>query len=117
MLLKPRKSPYFQGMVIFSHSNMDTPGKRMSANLALAVINRSLHTINSHLDVSLKILAVLLMSLCWLIRQLPARFRIILISLASCTWLLFSDFTPSSSSISWPRTTASVHKNTGIFLS
>ena len=64
---------------------MDTPGSRMSAYLALAVMKMSLHTINSHLDVSFKIRDVRLMSLCWLIRQLPARLRIILISLARCS--------------------------------
>ena len=137
LLLKPTKFPVCHGRVIFSHSNMETPGSRISANFALAVINRSLQTINSHFLVSFRISAVLLISLCWLISVFPARFRIILISLERCRFsgssafgegfspsisipgslpAIFPQETPSSPFISCPRSTASVHRNTGIFI-
>ena len=64
LLLNPRNSVNFHGLVMFSSSNMEIPGRSRSANLALAVINKSEQTINSHLDVSFSSLAVRLMSPC-----------------------------------------------------
>ena len=83
----------------------------MSANFAVAVINRSLTTMNSHLCSSRRISAVRLTFPCWLMRQLPAMFRIILIPPSSRS----APFTPSSAVSSAPRSTASVHRKDGIF--
>lgn len=110
LVVEAHKVPVLPGLGDVLPSNMETPGSSTSANLALAVIKRSLHTMNSHLEVSRRIAAVRLMSPCWLIRQLPARFKIILMSLCSCS----PPVTPSSSVSSWPRTTASVHRYVGI---
>ena len=75
------------------------------------VIMLSQTTMNSHFEVSRRISSVLFESLCWLMSVLPPELTIILMSWPS----VFTPRRPSwTSSISLPRTMASVQRKHGI---